>query len=101
MRAGMGEIAWRPPPDALERSRIGRFMRAHGVSTVGELHRRSVADPAWYWDAVVRHLGVRFMRPYSDVLDLSLHPPGSAEDEPLLRALELFGTKVLPRIRDI
>ena len=35
------------------------------------------------------------------VLDLSLHPPGSADLEPLLRALELFGKKVLPRIRDI
>jgi alkanesulfonate monooxygenase SsuD/methylene tetrahydromethanopterin reductase-like flavin-dependent oxidoreductase (luciferase family) len=35
------------------------------------------------------------------VLDLSLHPPGSRDVEPLLRALELFGKKVLPRIRDI
>ena len=35
------------------------------------------------------------------VLDLSLHPPGSGDLEPLMRALELFGTKVLPRIRDI
>jgi alkanesulfonate monooxygenase SsuD/methylene tetrahydromethanopterin reductase-like flavin-dependent oxidoreductase (luciferase family) len=35
------------------------------------------------------------------VLDLSLHPPGSADVEPLMRSLELFGTKVLPRIRDI
>jgi hypothetical protein len=35
------------------------------------------------------------------VLDLSLHPPGSGELEPLLRALELFGKKVLPRIRDL
>jgi alkanesulfonate monooxygenase SsuD/methylene tetrahydromethanopterin reductase-like flavin-dependent oxidoreductase (luciferase family) len=35
------------------------------------------------------------------VLDLSLHPPGSREVEPLMRALELFGKKVLPRIRDI
>ena len=35
------------------------------------------------------------------VLDLSLHTPGSAELEPLMRALELFGTKVLPRIRDL
>jgi alkanesulfonate monooxygenase SsuD/methylene tetrahydromethanopterin reductase-like flavin-dependent oxidoreductase (luciferase family) len=35
------------------------------------------------------------------VLDLSLHPPGSGEMEPLTRALELFGKKVLPRIRDI
>ena len=35
------------------------------------------------------------------VLDLSLHPPGSGELDPLTRALELFGRKVLPRIRDI
>jgi len=35
------------------------------------------------------------------VLDLSLHPPGSNELAPLMRALELFGTKVLPRIREI
>ncbi len=35
------------------------------------------------------------------VLDLSLHPPGSGDLGPLMRALELFGTKVLPRIRDI
>ncbi len=35
------------------------------------------------------------------VLDLSLHPPGSGDLDPLMRALELFGKKVLPRIRDI
>jgi alkanesulfonate monooxygenase SsuD/methylene tetrahydromethanopterin reductase-like flavin-dependent oxidoreductase (luciferase family) len=35
------------------------------------------------------------------VLDLSLHPPGSDELEPLMRALELFGKSVLPRIREI
>jgi alkanesulfonate monooxygenase SsuD/methylene tetrahydromethanopterin reductase-like flavin-dependent oxidoreductase (luciferase family) len=35
------------------------------------------------------------------VLDLSLHPPGSNDVEPLMRALELFGKKVLPRIRDL
>jgi hypothetical protein len=35
------------------------------------------------------------------ILDLSLHPPGSSDLEPLMRSLELFGKKVLPRIRDI
>ena len=35
------------------------------------------------------------------VLDLSLHPPGSGDLDSLMRALELFGTKVLPRIREI
>jgi alkanesulfonate monooxygenase SsuD/methylene tetrahydromethanopterin reductase-like flavin-dependent oxidoreductase (luciferase family) len=35
------------------------------------------------------------------VLDLSLHPPGSGDLDSLMRSLELFGRKVLPRIRDI
>ena len=35
------------------------------------------------------------------VLDLSLHPPGSRDVDPLMRALDLFATKVLPRIREI
>jgi alkanesulfonate monooxygenase SsuD/methylene tetrahydromethanopterin reductase-like flavin-dependent oxidoreductase (luciferase family) len=35
------------------------------------------------------------------VLDLSQHPPGSGDLDPLMRALDLFATKVLPRIRDI
>jgi alkanesulfonate monooxygenase SsuD/methylene tetrahydromethanopterin reductase-like flavin-dependent oxidoreductase (luciferase family) len=35
------------------------------------------------------------------VLDLSLQPPGTTDVGLLMRSLELFGTKVLPRIRDI
>jgi acetyl-CoA synthetase len=69
MDDGMGEIAWRPPPDLARRARIARFLDAHGLASVGELHRRSVEDPAWYWDAVVRWLGVRFTRGYDRVLD--------------------------------
>jgi alkanesulfonate monooxygenase SsuD/methylene tetrahydromethanopterin reductase-like flavin-dependent oxidoreductase (luciferase family) len=35
------------------------------------------------------------------VIDISLHPPGSRDLDPLMCALDLFATKVLPRIRDI
>jgi len=35
------------------------------------------------------------------VIDISLHPPGARDLEPLTRALDLFATKVLPRIRDL
>ncbi|HEU5319628.1 MAG TPA: AMP-binding protein, partial [Methylomirabilota bacterium] len=65
------EIIWRPTPDVIERSRIGRFMRAHGVASLEALQRRSVTEPEWYWDAVVRDLGVRWSTPYRRVLDES------------------------------
>jgi alkanesulfonate monooxygenase SsuD/methylene tetrahydromethanopterin reductase-like flavin-dependent oxidoreductase (luciferase family) len=35
------------------------------------------------------------------VIDLSLQPPGTGDPESLMRALELFGKKVLPRLRDM
>ncbi len=35
------------------------------------------------------------------VVDLSLADPGTGDVEGMMRSLELFGTKVLPRIRDI
>jgi len=69
--SGRSEIVWRPTREFAERSRIARFMRAQKIDSLGELQRRSVADPEWYWDAVVRDLGVRFTRPYTRVLDAS------------------------------
>src|SRR5512138_1695873 len=65
------EFAWRPSRAYAEGSRVARFMRRHGIATLEELHRRSVAEPEWYWAAVARDLGVRFVRPYERVLDLS------------------------------
>jgi acetyl-CoA synthetase len=69
------DIIWRPTREVAERARIGRFMRAHGVPTLAELQRRSVADPGWYWAAVARDLGVRWTTPYTQVLDESAGAP--------------------------
>ena len=68
-------IAWRPTPEVAERSRIGRFMRAHEIATLAELQRRSIADLAWYWEAVEHDLGLRWTTPYTRVLDESRGVP--------------------------
>jgi acetyl-CoA synthetase len=65
------EVVWFPTPEYAQRTRLGRFMRAHGCHSLEELQHRSTLDPEWYWDAVVRELGVRWHKPYSRVLDLS------------------------------
>src|SRR5438128_2651298 len=64
-----GGIVWRPTREHLERSRIARFIKAQGIATLEELQKRSVSDLEWYWDAVVKDLGVRWTTPYSRVLD--------------------------------
>ena len=48
------EIIWRPDPATAARTRMGRFMTHHGLATLEDLQRRSIAEPEWYWDAVSR-----------------------------------------------
>jgi acetyl-CoA synthetase len=63
------EYVWQPgDPGA---TNVGRFMAEHGVGSLAELQRRSVEDPAWFWDAVVQFLALPFSTPYSQVLEVS------------------------------
>src|SRR5680860_1863541 len=62
---------WRPSPDLVAGSNVGRFMVEHGVADFDALVRRSIAEPEWFWDAIVRFLGIEFAGPYDRVLDSS------------------------------
>ena len=63
--------AWRPSSAQLRRSRLLRFMRHLGLDTVDALRERAAADPAWFWEAVIRDLGFSWFREPDRVLDLS------------------------------
>jgi acetyl-CoA synthetase len=64
-----GEIAWRPTPAYIEGSRVKAFMDAHGLATYEALLARSVAEPEWFWAAVLDEIGVEFDQPYHRILD--------------------------------
>jgi acetyl-CoA synthetase len=66
-----GNIVWRPTPEQMRRANLTKFMIAHGIETFDELMRRSTEDVAWYTDALLKYLDVRFYRPYQEVVDLS------------------------------
>jgi acetyl-CoA synthetase len=61
--------AWYPTEEYLRKSRLLRFMQAHGISDYKTLLERAAADPAWFWDAVSRDLGLVWQRPYTQVMD--------------------------------
>ncbi|OUS91584.1 AMP-binding protein [Rhodococcus sp. NCIMB 12038] len=67
----MSDYTWRPTDEYVENANVTRLARAHGLSGLGELRTRSVADVRWYWDAVVRDLELPFRSPYREVLDTS------------------------------
>lgn len=66
---------WQPTAEIAAASNVGRFMAEHGVATIDELRRRAVAEPDWFWDAVVRFLGLEWYEPYDRVLDESQGVP--------------------------
>jgi acetyl-CoA synthetase len=61
--------AWRPGPAHLDRSRLRRFLGITGYADLEALQARAVADPAWFWEAAVADIGVRFDPAPSTILD--------------------------------
>ncbi len=64
----MTEPAWFPGP--VEDTNLGRFMAAEHVP--GEfdlLLEKSITEPEWFWDEIVKHLNIRFRTPYTEVLN--------------------------------
>ena len=79
----------------LDRRNVAGEVRAPNVT--GALPTTFIGSP----DTVVEQVRRCKKEVGAGVLDLSLHPPGSNDLDALTRALELFATKVLPRIREI
>ncbi|MCU1452645.1 MAG: acsA 2 [Acidimicrobiales bacterium] len=73
--APVSEVIWRPAPDAIEHTNVGRFMTAHGIGSFDELLDRSIAEPEWFWAAVAEFLGIPFGTPWQRVLDTSAGIP--------------------------
>jgi acetyl-CoA synthetase len=67
----VADYIWTPTSDYIENANVSRLARRHGITSLTELRERSVADIAWYWDAVINDLGIPFRTPYSQVLDVS------------------------------
>ena len=69
-----GDIVWRPNAADSEGTHLVRFMRQHGLASYEALLQRSTTDIAWFTDAVLKYLDIRFQRPYERVLDPARGP---------------------------
>jgi len=62
---------WTPTAEFIATTNVGWLMRETGRATYEELHAWSVQQRADYWRLAIERIGVRFQRPYREVLDLS------------------------------
>jgi len=70
-----GEIAWRPTADYVNHSRLKEFISRHRLRDYDDLLARSIAEPDWFWRAVLDDLGIEFYQSYTKVLDTSRGVP--------------------------
>ncbi|MEO6796964.1 MAG: AMP-binding protein [Candidatus Dormibacter sp.] len=67
--------SWAPSETEVHASRLWRFLNAHGCTGYADLCQRATRDPRWFWDAMVKDLGIVWSAPYETVLDTSAGVP--------------------------
>ena len=75
MTTEVADIVWEPTEQYRQQSRLLRLMRRHNIATYQELYARSIEDPAWFGEVVVRDdLELEWLRPYDRVLEMPEGP---------------------------
>ena len=65
------EFIWQPGEKDLANANLTHFQAQYGIESFDELLRRSTEDYAWFTDAILKYLDIRFRVPYSQVVDVS------------------------------
>ncbi len=63
------EIVWQPNPEWIKNSNLQQFMDRERIASYDEFLKKSVDDPDWFWNAVLRDLDIQFYRRYRYVYD--------------------------------
>lgn len=62
---------WRPTPERAANSNVSRYMEGAGLSTLDDFIRYTYEKPEEFWGSFEKLIGLRWIKPYEKVLDLS------------------------------
>src|SRR5437899_2491765 len=66
-----GPPVWSPTDQQARESRLWRFVHQLRCASYPELCQRAAKNPPWFWDALVKDLGIIWSTPYREVMDTS------------------------------
>jgi acetyl-CoA synthetase len=72
--AGSG-VVWEPSPEVIEAANITRFMRELGTPSLEALWELARTDLPGFYRRLERHVGLAWLAPYRDIVDLSRGAP--------------------------
>jgi acetyl-CoA synthetase len=65
------KFQWQPSAEIVARSNLTAFLKSLGLPDYATLLQKSNDDPGWLMENVFRFCGMRFYKPYRQVVDLS------------------------------
>jgi acetyl-CoA synthetase len=63
--------AWFPTDEQIQATNIAELMRDLDIHSYAELHAWSVHDRLSFWETMIQRLGIRFQKPYTQLVDFS------------------------------
>lgn len=70
----MTQPVWRPSEAYVSETRLYRWMASLGFEDYDAFYAASIQDVSWFWGEVEKALGITWMTPYQQVLDMSSGP---------------------------
>lgn len=65
---------FQPDPDIRRSSTLAAFLSDCDSQNYEDLAARANAAPEWFWTRIIDHAGIRFARPYTQLMDMSEGP---------------------------
>ena len=69
------EIIWKPTKDLIDNSKLSKFIKFCEVKNYDELENKSLKEPGWLWDNVIKFSQLSFYKPYTKIMDESKGAP--------------------------
>ncbi|MAJ85599.1 MAG: AMP-dependent synthetase [Candidatus Pelagibacter sp.] len=69
------EIIWQPTKDLIEKSKLSEFIKFCKLNNYDELENKSLKEPGWLWDNVIKFSQLNFYKPYTKIMDESKGAP--------------------------
>ena len=69
------EIIWKPTKDLIDNSKLSKFIKFCELKNYDELESKSLKEPGWLWDNVIKFSQLNFYKPYTKIMDESKGAP--------------------------
>jgi acetyl-CoA synthetase len=68
------ELVWKPNETLIENANIQLFMKKHRITSIEELHRKSIQNPEWFYESLLEELDILWHQPYQELLNTEQGP---------------------------